>query len=108
VAGVATVEDILEEIVGEIEDEFGLPDARIARLDDATVIAAGSLTIDDFNEMLGTHLPQGRGADVRGARAPRLRPPPSSGDSMTVAGAEIRVDSLDGLRITRLRVRVPD
>src|SRR5215212_5207678 len=57
VAGIVTVEDILEELVGEIEDEFDLPDARITRIDEQTVIVSGSLTIDDFNEMLGTQLP---------------------------------------------------
>jgi putative hemolysin len=58
VAGIVTVEDILEELVGEIDDEFDLPDARITRLDDRTVLVSGALAVDDFNEMLGARLPE--------------------------------------------------
>jgi len=94
--------------VGEVEDEFDLPDARITHLDDTTVIAAGSHTIDDFNEMLGTHLRQDGARTLAGLVLHALGRRPDLGESVTVAGTEIRVESLDGLRITRLRVRVPD
>ena len=107
VAGIVTVEDILEEIVGEIEDEFDLPDARIARVDDRTVVVAGSLTIDDFNEMLGTRLPQDGARTLAGLVLDTLGRRPDPGDTATVDHVEIRVESLDGLRITRLRVTLP-
>ena len=107
VAGIVTVEDILEEIVGEIEDEFDLPDARITRVDDRTVAVAGSLTIDDFNEMLGTHLPQDGPRTLAGLVLDTLGRRPDPRDTVTVDGVEIRVESLDGLRITRLRVSLP-
>ena len=107
VAGIVTVEDILEELVGEIEDEFDLPDARITRVDDRTVLVAGSLTIDDFNEMLGTQLPQDGPRTLAGLVLDALGRRPDPGDTVTVDGVEIRVESLDGLRITRLRVQPP-
>src|SRR5829696_8255631 len=66
VAGLVTLEDILEEIVGEIEDEFDLPNAEITRIDEHTVRVAGSMTIDDFNETLGQHLPQDRARTLAG------------------------------------------
>ena len=107
VAGIVTVEDILEELVGEIEDEFDLPDARITRVDETTVVVAGSITIDDFNEMLGTHLRQDGPRTLAGLVLGALGRRPDRGDTVTVDGVEIRVESLDGLRITRLRVTLP-
>ena len=52
------MEDILEEIVGEIEGEYDLPDDTLTRVDDHTLLVAGSITIDDFNEAIGTQLPR--------------------------------------------------
>ena len=107
VEGIVTVEDILEEIVGEIEDEFDLPDARITRIDEQTVVASGSLTIDDFNETVGTRLPQDAPRTLAGLVLEALGRRPDPGDSVTVDGVEILVEALNGLRITRLRVTLP-
>ena len=107
VAGIVTVEDILEELVGEIEDEFDLPDARITRIDEQTVVASGSLTIDDFNETVGTHLPQDGPRTLAGLVLEALGRRPDPGDKVRVDGVEICVEALDGLRITRLRVTLP-
>src|SRR3989475_10259333 len=55
--GIATLEDLLEEIVGEIEDEFDLPDETVERIDDHTARIDGTFTIDDFNERFKCDLP---------------------------------------------------
>ena len=52
--GIVTLEDLLEEIVGDIEDEFDLPDESVERVDETTIRIDGSFTIDDFNEQFGT------------------------------------------------------
>ena len=57
-SGIVTLHDVLEEIVGDIENEYDLPSSEVARVDDRTVEVAGSMTIDDFNEETGAALPQ--------------------------------------------------
>ena len=55
--GIVTLEDLLEEIVGEIEDEFDLPDESVKRIDERTIQIDGTFPIDDFNEQFRTSLP---------------------------------------------------
>ena len=107
VAGIVTIEDLLEEIVGEIEDEFDLPDSRLTWTDDRTVRASGSMTIDDFEEAVGVRLPHEGSRTLAGLVLDRLGRRPDPGDSVDVDGVEIRVDAVDGLRITDLRISVP-
>ncbi len=107
VAGIVTIEDLLEEIVGEIQDEFDLPDARITRVDPRTVRVAGSLTIDDFNEALGTRLPQDGPRTMAGLVFAALGRSPRAGDAVEQGDVRIRVEDVDGHRITRLLVTLP-
>ena len=107
VAGIVTLEDLLEELVGEIQDEFDLPDSRVTWIDERTVRAAGSMTIDDFDEVVGTHLPRGDARTLAGLVLNHLGRRPDPGDTVTVASVEIRVDGVDGLRITDLQLTLP-
>ena len=70
--GIVTLEDVFEQIVGEIEDEFDLPDTSVERIDDNRVRIGGTYTIDDFNEEFGTELEQ---EDFHTMAGPRLRRP---------------------------------
>jgi putative hemolysin len=106
-AGIVTLEDVTEELVGEIEDEYDLPDATLRWLDDHTVEAAGSMTIDDFNEAVGTQLPTGASRTLAGLVFDALGRRPQVGDEAVVAGVRLRVEELDALRITRLRITLP-
>ena len=58
IEGIVTLEDLLEEIVGEIEDEYDLPDESVQRLDESRIRIDGTFPIDDFNEQFGQELPQ--------------------------------------------------
>jgi putative hemolysin len=108
VAGIVTIEDLLEEIVGEIEDEFDLPDATLTWEDDRVVRASGSMTIDDFEEAVGVRLPHTGSRTLAGLVLDRLGRRPDPGDSVELEGVEIRVDGVDGLRITDLRISLGD
>jgi putative hemolysin len=103
-AGIVTLEDIVEEIVGEIEDEYDLPDDTLTWLDDRTVAVAGSMTIDDFNESVGTDLPHDGARTMAGLVFGALGRRPAEGDEVTLDGVRLAVDAVDGLRIARVRV----
>ena len=104
VAGVVSIEDVLEEIVGEIQDEFDLPDDRLERIDERTVRAVGSITVDDFNEATGTELPQDGPRTLAGLVFDALGRRPRVGDAVELAGTKVAVEAVDGLRITGLLV----
>jgi putative hemolysin len=104
VVGIVTLEDLLEEIVGEIEDEFDLPDETVERVDDDTIRIDGTFTIDDFNEEFGCELPAEDFHTIAGFVLGRLGRAAEPGDEVEHAGTIFRVDSVDGQRIDRLTV----
>jgi putative hemolysin len=107
-AGVVSLEDVLEQLVGEIEDEYDLPDATLSWIDAQTVEVAGSMTVDDFNEAVGTRLPTSGSRTLAGLTFDRLGRRPGPGDLVSVEGAELQVAEVDHLRISRLRIRLPE
>ena len=106
--GIVSLEDVLEQLVGEIEDEYDLPDATLRRIDSRTVEVAGSMTIDDFNETVGARLPVSGPRTLAGLAFDRLGRRPRRGDVVRVEGAELHVAELDQMRISRLRIRLTE
>jgi len=106
-AGIVAVEDIVEEIVGEIEDEYDLPDDTLIRLSEEILEVTGSMSIDDFNEALGTALPQDAARTMAGLVFNELGRRPVPGDKITVGCIRLLVSEVDGARIARLRVEMP-
>src|SRR6266567_2674349 len=102
--GIVTLEDVLEEIVGEIEDEFDLPDESVERVDDNTIRIDGTFPIDDFNERFGRALPDEDYHTVAGYVFGLLGRAAEVGDEIEAAGVRFHVDEVEGTRIQRLTV----
>jgi len=102
--GIVTLEDLLEEIVGEIEDEFDLPDESIERVDDDTIRIAGTFPIDDFNEQFGTKLTDEDYHTVGGFVFGLLGRAPEAGDSIDFDGMRFDVLEVEGSRINKIAV----
>ena len=105
--GIVTLEDLLEEIVGEIEDEFDLPDESIERLEDGRVRVHGTFPIDDFNEQFGVSLPIEDYHTLGGLVFGMLGRAPEPGDEVEHDGIRFTVLTIEGSRIERLEVQLP-
>jgi putative hemolysin len=102
--GIVTLEDLLEEIVGEIEDEFDLPDETVEQVDEDTIRIDGTFTIDDFNEQFELDLPGEDFHTVGGFVFGALGRPAEPGDEVQHDGVHFHVDAVEGQRIDRLTV----
>lgn len=103
--GIVTLEDLLEEIVGEIADEFDLPDDSVERIDEHTVRINGTFPIDQFNEQFGTDLPMEDYHSVAGFVFGQIGRAPEAGDEIDHDGLQFRIDEVEGTRIQGLTVR---
>jgi len=103
-AGICTLEDLIEEIVGEIEDEFDVPEQAIERVDDDTWRLDGRFPIDEFNERFGTDLPDEDFHTVAGFVFGQLGRAPEPGDDVPYDGLRFDVLEVEGNRIERLAV----
>jgi CBS domain containing-hemolysin-like protein len=102
--GIVTLEDLLEEIVGEIEDEFDLPDESVEQVDDDTIRIDGTFPIDDFNERFHTQLPVEDYHTVAGFVFGLLGRAPEVGDDVSHDGLRFDVLEVEGSRINKLAV----
>jgi magnesium and cobalt exporter, CNNM family len=102
--GIVTLEDLVEEIVGEIEDEFDLPDESVERVNETTIRVDGTFPIDDFNEQFKTELPQEDYHTLAGLVFGELGRAPVAGDEVRYDGMRFRVLEIEGTRIGRLEV----
>ena len=103
-AGVVTMEDLLEEIVGEILDEYDEAPALPAREGADTVIVPGSSDISELNERFGLSVPEEDYTTIGGFVFGRLGRLPAVGDRITAGNAVFSVREMDGRRIESLAV----
>jgi CBS domain containing-hemolysin-like protein len=105
-AGLVTLEDLIEELVGEIVDEFDVEDPLIEPLHGGVLRVDGRLSIDDANDVLDGELPEGDWNSVGGLVVSMLGRLPVGGEVVLVPGYELRVERMQGRRISRVRIAV--
>ncbi|HTE69150.1 MAG TPA: hemolysin family protein [Actinomycetes bacterium] len=101
--GIVTVEDLLEELVGEIYDEFDADSRGIQRQPDGSLVLPGSFPLHDLPD-LGISLPEGRYTTVAGLVLDRLGRLPDKGESVQIDGWRLDVLAVERHAITRLRL----
>jgi putative hemolysin len=102
--GIVTLEDVLEQIVGEIEDEFDLPDTSVERVDETHIRIDGTYTIDDFNEEFGTELEEEDFHTMAGLVFGELGRAAEVDDCVYVDGLKLTVREVEGTRIMKIEV----
>lgn len=105
VTGLVTVEDALEQIVGEMEDEFDVRETPMQRLPSGTLVLHGGVTLRDLETQLGWDLSHDGGVEtLAGFLLVHMQKIPAVGDSIEYEGRKFTIVSMDGRRITRVRV----
>ena len=105
VSGLVTIEDLLEEIVGEIQDEFDAGEPQFERINANEMVIDARVSIEELNELLSVSI-QGDGFDTLGGLVyHQLGRIPSPGDSVEYDGFSVQVISTVGRRLKRLRVK---
>jgi CBS domain containing-hemolysin-like protein len=102
--GVVTLEDLVEELVGEIADETDRPRRTLRTVDEHTWLLSALLRPDEVLERTGVSIPEGRYETVAGFLAERLQRLPEPGDSVTLDDVTLTVETVEGRRVARVRV----
>lgn len=103
-SGLVTLEDLLERLVGDVQDEFQTEEPDVQHLPEGSSLVNGLLSIDEFNEALGAHIEDPDYNTVGGAVFGKLGRKPEVGDTVELDSVTLCVEALDGLRIAKLRV----
>jgi CBS domain containing-hemolysin-like protein len=103
--GLVTLEDLLEEIVGEIEDEYDRDEPQVKPIDDHTFLVNGRLPIDEVSELLDVELPDAEWDTVGGLVAGLLGQVPKRGQEVSFQGLTFRAERVQGRRIAQVLIQ---
>jgi len=103
-AGLVTLEDLIEELVGEIVDEFDVEEPPLERLPSGDVSVSGRMVVTEANDEFDAHLPTGAWDTVGGLVFDLLGHVPEEGESVEVDGLRLVADRVKGRRIERVRI----
>jgi len=105
VAGVVTLEDIVEEILGEIQDEYDVEDMPYQLMEDGSYLFRGRIDIDDFNDIMDSDLPPEEADTLSGFIYGRLGHVPVTGERLSVDNLHLSVEQVSNRRIRLVRAR---
>jgi putative hemolysin len=105
-AGIVSLEDILEEIVGEIEDEFDELDARFERVSAHEWLVDAAVSVSEFNRRIGAALVAERARSIGGVVLEHLGRLPEQGESVELDGLRLTVERVRGHRIEAVRAQL--
>jgi putative hemolysin len=103
-AGIVTLEDLIEEVIGDIRDEYDLDGGDPLRVAGEDIEADGMLNLDEVYEQTGVRLPEGPYETLAGFVMAALGHLPRAGEAVEADGHRLTVTELDGRRISRVRV----
>jgi putative hemolysin len=103
-AGAVTMEDLIEEIVGELDDELEHDTQELTTIDERTSVVDGQIRLEDVNEQLDLHLPEGDYETLAGFILEQLGRLPQPGDSLTYNGIRLTVLEMQGPRIKQIEI----
>ncbi len=105
ISGLVTMDDLLGELMGEVQDEKDLlPEGPVREQSDGTLLIRASMTVDDFSQLLGISLPPGGYNTLGGFVLSELGEIPRPGQKLEWSGLTLEVAEISGRRITTLRV----
>jgi CBS domain containing-hemolysin-like protein len=103
-AGIVTLEDLIEEIIGDLSDDYAPDTQELQTIDEHTTVVEGQVRIEDLNDELGLELPAGEYETLAGFILDQLGRLPQPGDSLVFEGTHLSVIEMQGPRIRRVRV----
>ena len=103
-AGMITLEDVLEEIVGDIQDEFDTEEALVERVDDNTAVVNAKIRVDELNETLGLKLPEELADSFGGLLYHLFERVPAAGDTWEDLPLRFELSSVEGQRIDKVKI----